>query len=251
MKYGKILGLAALGVGAVAAAPFTGGGSILGAVSLAGSLAGAGTIAAAVGAGAAGAAAGYAMSRKEEEEQNNEDNRKNSEKSKDKEELAKVKKELEKIKKMLEVFKSDSEYFSFIIAATAVGLTAANADGNISEVELMDIKEFIGGIGNSHYPQHVKDLLQELERNIPTIEMLTEYLEIIPSESVKSLEELVETVIWSDGIEHESEIQFRMTFKKLVKNIIYKKDENENNESTFLQEAKDNIEYMLNLPEVA
>lgn len=219
MKYGKILGLAAL----VVAAPITGVASIL------------------------GATAGYAMSRKEEQEENS----RNSGEKTNKDEVAELKKELEKIKKMLEVFKSDSEYFSFIIAATAVGLTAANADGNISEVELMDIKEFIGGIGNSHYPQHVKDLLQELERNIPTIEMLTEYLEIIPSESVKSLEELVETVIWSDGIEHESEIQFRMTFKKLVKNIIYKKDENENNESTFLQEAKDNIEYMLNLPEVA
>lgn len=219
MKYGKILGLAAL----VVAAPITGVASIL------------------------GATAGYAMSRKEEQEENS----RNSGEKTNKDEVAELKKELEKIKKMLEVFKSDSEYFSFIIAATAVGLTAANADGNISEVELMDIKEFIGGIGNSHYPQHVKDLLQELERNIPTIEMLTEYLEIIPSESVKSLEELVETVIWSDGIEHESEIQFRITFKKLVKNIIYKKDENENNESTFLQEAKDNIEYMLNLPEVA
>ena len=47
MGWGKILGLAALGVGAIAAAPFTGGGSILGAATLAGSLAGAGTIAAA------------------------------------------------------------------------------------------------------------------------------------------------------------------------------------------------------------
>ncbi|AXX95720.1 TerB family tellurite resistance protein [Arcobacter ellisii] len=247
MNYGKILGLAALGVGAVAAAPFTGGGSILGAATLAGSLAGASTIAAAVGAGAAGAAAGYAMSRKEEEQENS---RRNSEKS-NKDEVAELKKELEKIKKMLEVFKSDNEYFSFIIAATAVGLAAANADGNISEVESTDIKEFIGGIGNTHYPQHVKDLLQDLEKNIPSIDTLTEYLEIIPPESLKSLEELVETVIWSDGIEHESEIKFRIAFQEVVKNIIYKKDENENNESTFLQEAKDNIEYMLNLPEVA
>ena len=52
----KILGFAALGVGAVAAAPFTGGGSLLGAASLAGSLAGAGTIA--TTAGVAGAVVG-------------------------------------------------------------------------------------------------------------------------------------------------------------------------------------------------
>ena len=89
MNYGKILGLAALGVGAVAAAPFTGGGSILGAVTLAGSLAGAGTIAAAAGAGVAGAAAGYAMSRKEEEEKKSKEN-----------EIAKLKEQFEKMKKL-------------------------------------------------------------------------------------------------------------------------------------------------------
>ena len=61
MGIGKILGYtvggAVLGVGAVAAAPFTGGGSILGAISLATSLAGAGAIAvgSAVVAGGAGA----------------------------------------------------------------------------------------------------------------------------------------------------------------------------------------------------
>ena len=69
MGFGKILGLAVLGVGAIAAAPFTGGGSILGAATIAGSLAGAGTIAAAAGAGAVGAGVGYALSRKEEEEE--------------------------------------------------------------------------------------------------------------------------------------------------------------------------------------
>ena len=240
MNYGKILGLAALGVGAVAAAPFTGGGSILGAVTLAGSLAGAGTIAAAAGAGVAGAAAGYAMSRKEEEEKKSKEN-----------EIAKLKEQFEKMKKSLNVLKSDNEYFHFIIAATALGLATANADGNISEVELIDIKEFIGGIGNAHYPQHVKDSLQELEQNIPSLGTVLKYLEKIPPESIKSLEELVETVIWSDGIEHESEIRFRIAFQELMKDVVYKKDDNQSNETTFLQEAKNNIEYMLNLPEVA
>ena len=47
---------AALGIGAVAAAPFTGGGSVLGAATLAGSLSGIGTGLAAVTAGIVGAA---------------------------------------------------------------------------------------------------------------------------------------------------------------------------------------------------
>ncbi len=42
--WGKILAGAAVGVGAVAAAPFTGGGSLLGGASLIASLTGAGTI---------------------------------------------------------------------------------------------------------------------------------------------------------------------------------------------------------------
>lgn len=45
MGFFKMLGGVAIGVGAVAAAPFTGGGSVLGAATLLGSMAGAGTIA--------------------------------------------------------------------------------------------------------------------------------------------------------------------------------------------------------------
>ena len=48
--WGKVLAGVAIGVGAVAAAPFTGGGSLLGAATLGASLSGAGTIAAASGA---------------------------------------------------------------------------------------------------------------------------------------------------------------------------------------------------------
>ena len=44
MSFWKILGGAVLGVGAIAAAPFTGGGSILGAATLASSLAGVGIV---------------------------------------------------------------------------------------------------------------------------------------------------------------------------------------------------------------
>ena len=47
---------AAIGIGAVAAAPFTGGGSVLGAATLAGSLSGIGTGLAAAGAAIVGAA---------------------------------------------------------------------------------------------------------------------------------------------------------------------------------------------------
>lgn len=60
-----ILG-AALGVGAIAAAPFTGGGSVLGAATLAASLSGFGTGLAAATAGLVGAAVADGMADEEE-----------------------------------------------------------------------------------------------------------------------------------------------------------------------------------------
>ncbi len=60
-----ILG-AALGVGAIAAAPFTGGGSVLGAATLASSLSGIGTGLAAATAGVVGAAVADGMADEEE-----------------------------------------------------------------------------------------------------------------------------------------------------------------------------------------
>ncbi len=56
LRMDRILLGAAVGIGAVAAAPFTGGGSVLGAATLAGSLSGIGTGLAAITAGVVGAA---------------------------------------------------------------------------------------------------------------------------------------------------------------------------------------------------
>ena len=71
--FGKVLAGALIGVGAVAAAPFTGGGSLLGAATLAGSLTGAGAVAA--GAGAVGAAVGAAVADSDETERQAENRR--------------------------------------------------------------------------------------------------------------------------------------------------------------------------------
>ncbi len=56
LKAGRLILGAIIGIGAVAAAPFTGGGSVLGGVTLAGSLSGIGTGIASVAAGLVGAA---------------------------------------------------------------------------------------------------------------------------------------------------------------------------------------------------
>lgn len=119
MGLGKILaytvGGVALGVGAVAAAPFTGGGSLFGAATLAGSLMGAGTIAAAAGTAAVAGGAGAYVARKENEE----DEKSNQELEEVKKELVEQKLRADKleegIKKALKTFQGDREYFNYII----------------------------------------------------------------------------------------------------------------------------------------
>lgn len=220
MGFGKILGLAALGVGAIAAAPFTGGGSILGAATIAGSLAGAGTIAAAVGAGAVGAGAGYALSRKEEKEEQVKN-----------ENIAELRKKAEKFeeafKKAIFQFQGDKEYFNFIVASTALGMSIANADGKISNDELIEINEFIGGIASSNYPQHIVYTITQLKDNPPSFNEAMKYLEKVNISNYESIRSLIELVIEADGIIHEKEKAFLEAFDSAVKMVDYKPESND------------------------
>lgn len=220
MGFGKILGLAALGVAAVAAAPFTGGGSLFGAATLAGSLAGAGAIAAAGTAGAVGAGVGYALSRKEEEE----------EKVKN-EKIAELRKKAEKFeedfKRAISQFQGDKEYFNYIIASTAMGMAIANADGQISNDELIEINEFIGGMASSNYPQHIVYTITQLKDNPPSFNEAMKYLEKVNVTNYESIRSLIELVIEADGIIHEKEKAFLEAFNSAIKMVDYKPESND------------------------
>jgi len=231
MGIGKILGFAALGVGAVAAAPFTGGGSLFGAATLAASLAGAGAVAA--GAGAAGAAAGYAMSRKEEEEE--------AAKDRESAELKlKAQKLQEGIEKALDAFQGDKEYFNYIIGVTALGISMANADGEISPEEAQEIEEFIGGIASSNYPSHVKEAIENLYEAKPNFNTAMTYLEKINPSSYESLKNLLELIVIADGIRHEKEEAFLRAFDAQIAMIEYKPEDNDTSHG-FLLEAKSEL----------
>lgn len=231
MGFGKIFGLALLGVAAVAAAPFTGGGSILGAASLGASLAGAGV--ATAGAGAVGAAAGVILSRKEEEEE-----------EKRKEVMANLNKKAEKyenaFKEAIAEFHGDKEYFNYIIACTAIGMSVANADGEIAEEELLEINEFVGGIASSNYPKHVKAAISKLKENPPTFSEAIRYLEKVNSSNYDSIRDLIEVVIETDGVRHEKEKAFLEAYNGAIKMIEYAPETNDNN-SEFLLEIRERI----------
>ena len=205
MGIGKMLGLAALGIGAIAAAPFTGGGSILGAATLAGSLAGAGAIAAATAAGAAGAGVGYALSRKEEEEE------------------ARKEKEMAennlKAKKAENVLQQHEKCTNLILALSAIGFSMANADGKISPEEVEEIDEFIGGLASQAYPEHIINQLKKLRTNPPTFNEALKYLQFVESVKYLEIRNLLVAIIDADDFDHPNEKAFLSAFDVKVNEL--------------------------------
>ena len=203
MGIGKVLGLAALGVGAVAAAPFTGGGSLLGAATIGASLAGAGAVA--TGAGLAGAAAGAYLTEQEKEE-----NRKKEV------ELTKQRLEAEKAEK---VVKEHEHHTKIILALTALGVAMANADGKITEDELTDLNEFVGGLASQGYPEHVVKQIEKLIENPPTFNEAIKYLEKVDAIEYPEIRNILVIIMESDGVNHDAEKGFLYAFDQKVKEL--------------------------------
>lgn len=221
MGFFKVLGGVALGVGAVAAAPFTGGGSLIGAATLAGSLAGAGTVAAAVGAGAAGAAAGYALSEKEEEERRRERAQaaKAGEKIADDKWQPQVaeavfkKNEVEKEnKKLLTETKEYREFGEKLVGMFAVGIAVALADGTISPQEEDEISELISGMDAAHYPKEIISEIEALERNPLSFEEALDKAYAC-GVSKEEMDDIITQVANADGIIEPEEERFIATWQ--------------------------------------
>ena len=210
MGYIMILSGAAIGVGAIAAAPFTGGGSILGAATLASSLAGAGTIAAASGAGVAGAVTGKYISDKE------------AKKIQTELDTEKVKHELEKqemISKMDQVLKDTTKFYEYVIAMHAIGLATANADGHLSNEESEEIEEFISGIMSSKLPVNVKNQIRVMAENPPSLPTAYELLKRVDmtEKGWRDVDDLIEIVIQADGYVDERESELKKSWQLLRK----------------------------------
>ena len=237
MGLGKVLAYTAggvvLGVGAVAAAPFTGGGSIFGAVALGSSLMGAGTIAAAAGTAAVAGGAGAYMARKENEE----DEKLNQELAEQKLRADKLE---EGIKKALSTFQGDREYFNYIIGLTAIGLAMANADGEITPEERRELEEFIGGIANSNYPPYVKQAINDLYENVPNLMTAMKYISKINPKNHETIRDLIKLVMMADNIRHEREVAFIQAFEVQILQVEYT-PEVLDTENIFISEIKSKI----------
>lgn len=209
--WGKILVGCAVGVGAVAIAPFTGGGSLLAGATLLSSLAGVGTVAAATVAGLTGGAVGGAIADIEDEEKQALKDEGNAEGRAHAQE--KIKKIENKLHLALTKLKTHDKHFKAIIALEAVGVACASCDGDFSGNEKKEIEEFVRGMLAQNIPEDVKEKIQTIYDNPPNVKEAF----ILAQESGIELdiyEELVQFVMEIDGIKEEERV-FVQAWKQL------------------------------------
>ena len=197
---------AAIGVAAVAAVPFTGGGSVLGGISLGAALAGSGGTA--VAAAGVGAGVGAAIQGKEDIEKIKEI--KKAKKSSFEDGLNKGRElTIEEIKK----------YADFCLATTALSYWVARIDGSIDEAEKAELDFDLDTIKkNKDLPDGVKNELVSIseDENI-SFKDVKKYLDKV---SVKTLEELkndIDEIIIANGQITPSEKKAKAKFDKYIK----------------------------------
>ena len=211
LNYWAVAGGAVIGVAAVAAVPFTGGGSLLGAATLAGSLASGGAVAAAVGAGVAGAVIGAHLgddtSAREEAHQNGY--------KKGKAENAVAVKELRtKLELLFTQLKDAGRFFDGVVAMQAVAIAAANCDGEICDEERQSIELFISGLSASALPESViADITSLYENPLTLAEAFS--IAIASGMEMSIFDEIINLVVQSDGVVHADENAFMQAWNQL------------------------------------
>ncbi|HDM8056123.1 hypothetical protein [Vibrio harveyi] len=197
----KVIGGAVIGVGAIAAAPFTGGGSILGAATLAGSLAG----------------AALDSRSKDKHKKDLEQARQQGKQESDAANaiaLEKLRDELAAILRDIEVRES------FLLTAFAVGICAANADHDICGEERAELVELVAGLGKENVLS--KATLQRLDAwfnnppNLNTVWQMIEKNNFNNPEHIVIFDKIVHMVIWADDEQNTHEEEFIEAWNSLA-----------------------------------
>lgn len=195
---------AVVGVAAVAAAPFTGGGSLLGGATLMASLTGAGAIAAGA---VVGGGVGAAVSSVRDENIKEESFNKGVEKAMA-ESAIKIKQLSEMMAHAAEVYTAQKRLNEFIICLVAVGFAIADCDGEITEEERFCIEEFAMGMSKTALPQTLRDRIDEFSKTPPNFDQAILYVNSFGSDIWPPIDGLLEVVSDTDGIVNEKEQKF-------------------------------------------
>ena len=204
-KLGKIALGAVIGVGAVAVAPFTGGGSLLGGATLLGSLAGSAVIATA--AGLAGATSGAIVEKVEEKKKEESILHEKENAFKDGVKAGKVL-TVEEIKK----------HADFYLATAALSYFIARCDGSISPEEQAEIDVDLDAIyKNKDIPKSLKNELYIIANNVNiSFKDVKKYLDKISLETIEQLKSDIDEIAYAcDGI-NEDELFAKSQFENYV-----------------------------------
>ena len=219
MSTGKILGGILVGVGAIAAAPFTGGGSLFAAgVSLSAALGGT-AAAAAVGAGIAGGTAGAVIANKEKKEKEQANKNHFNEGVKSGENKAK--------QKFNNILKTQKERDELMLISIKIGVYVSKIDGVIDKNELEELNKLCLFINqNPTTPQFIKEEVNRIinsnitysELNIEIDRFLETKSENYKSQTIIFFDKLIATIINADKYEHTKESEFLKNWRKKYQN---------------------------------
>ena len=214
MGIGSILTGIVIGVGAVAAAPFTGGGSLLGGATLLSSLAGAGTIAAAAAAAGGTAAALIEKKEKENIEVSNKNSFDNGHKSG----------EIATINKFAGVLKMQRDRDEFLLLVTQIGVFVAKCDGYFHDKEKEALNDYLAIVNDSPVtPEVIKRAVFDIINSQPSfysIENATrDFLQGRTTADkniiLKSLGNVIDLIIHADGELNSEEKSFQIKWSQL------------------------------------
>ncbi|WP_085581016.1 hypothetical protein [Thalassospira mesophila] len=196
-----IFGGAIVGIAAVAAAPFTGGGSVLGAASLLGSLSGAAGIAAA--GAAAGAAVGGAVStgsQKQAFQAGHETGLATN--------AGKIQDLEARMTRAAQRYEQQNKTNEFIICLFAVGAAIAACDGNFHKDEESNLKEFILGALAEAIPTDLEGPIYTLLNNPPNFNGAIQYIEKLDRKIWPVIDDVLTIVSEADTIITPEEEKF-------------------------------------------
>lgn len=191
MAFLKYLARAALATAAIAALPVTG------------------PVVAIAAAGAAGAAAVAAG--KLGEARRNE----RAEQARTKaEEAATVREMQAKLEQAAARFADHKALEEFLVAAFALGIAAAHADGTFSEEEQAELAEIIAGEAYQAIPAGVRQQIQKLYDNPPSLATAIALAGRVSPTHWDAFDRVIDLIIDSDGDEHPEETAFREAWRR-------------------------------------
>ncbi len=207
ISYWKVLGGAATAVVGVVALPVAGP---------VGAITGAGAVIAGTVGGLTGAAVSYFRSNEKEEEKKARQRGFAEGKAHATAEHAA---QFEKLKTAFAAavkrVKESEQFFSLVVALHAVGVACASCDGEISELEARDIREFVTGLGYQNMPVVFREKIEAITQRPPNVETAFELAKNCGVEAWDLFEEVISLVCNADGAQNPQEAQFRAEWVSL------------------------------------